>query len=440
MAVSLLLKSIGELVTPAATHGSLKGRAMHDMVRLKDACLAVEGEKIVAVGSEAEVYSQVKVDDSTEIIDATGRLVTAGLVDPHTHLVFDGNRANEFLMRCQGKTYTEIAEAGGGIVASMRGTRSCPEERLISLGEKRLGRMLASGTTTCEVKTGYGLDLESELRMLSAILKLQQSAVQDLIPTFMPAHAVPTGVDKESYVSSVITDMLPAASKMVASGGSGSLSGSPSATVFSRPEHCYVDVFCDRGYFTLDDTRHIFEAARKQGFRLKVHSDEFVNLGATTLATSQGADSADHLLNVSDHEIALLAGSNTVAVLLPGTSFYLNLAEHARARTMIECGVAVALGSDFNPGSCHIFSLPFIWGLACLHLKMTVEEALAALTVNAAYAIGLGERVGRLTPGYQADLLLFDVSSLEEVPYNLGLNPVAWVVKRGKTVYRNVQS
>jgi imidazolonepropionase len=204
--------------------------------------------------------------------------------------------------------------------------------------------------------------------------------------------------------------------------------------------HCYVDVFCDRGYFTLEDTRHIFEAARKQVFRLKVHADEFVNLGATTLATSLGADSADHLLNVSDQEIDLLAGSNTVAVLLPGTSFYLNLAEHARARTMIERGVAVALGSDFNPGSCHIFSLPFIWGLACLHLKMTVEEALAALTVNAAYAIGLGERVGRLTAGYQADLLLFDVSSLEEVPYNLGLNPVAWVVKRGKTVYRNVQS
>ena len=430
MAVDLLIKSIGELATPAASKGLLKGKAMQDMHRLKGACLAVKNGKIAAVGSEAEVFAQVDAGfrQSAEVIDATGRLVTAGLVDPHTHLVFDGNRAGEFLMRCQGKTYAEIAEAGGGIVASMRATRNSSEATLVSLGRKRLERLLASGTTTCEVKTGYGLDLESELRMLSAILALKRSGIQDLVPTFMPAHAVPTGLEKEAYVRNVIEDMLPAASKMVADRFPEGPSGSA---------HCYVDVFCDRGYFTLEDTRRIFAAAQKLGFKLKVHADEFVNLGATTLATSSGADSADHLLNVSDQEIDLLAASNTVAVLLPGTSFYLNLAEHARARTMISSGVAVALGSDYNPGSCHIFSLPFIWGLACLHLKMTVEEALSALTVNAAHAIGMGDLVGRLTPGYQADILIYDVGALEEVPYNMGLNPVATVVKKGKIVYGN---
>jgi imidazolonepropionase len=212
--------------------------------------------------------------------------------------------------------------------------------------------------------------------------------------------------------------MLPAASRMVAEWGG----------------FAFADVFCDRGYFTLEDTQAIFDQAHLLGFKLKVHSDEFVNLGATTLAIKYGAASCDHLLNVSDAEIKLLAQSDTVAVLLPGTSFFLNLSEHARARQMISEGVAVSLGSDFNPGSCHIFSLPLIWGLACLHLKMTVEEALNAHTVNAAYAIGLGKKVGRLSPGYQADITIYDVSCLEEIPYNMGFNPVSVVIKRGEVV------
>jgi imidazolonepropionase len=371
------------------------------------------------VGSEAEVFNGIKAGDY-EVIDAGGMLATAGLVDPHTHLIFDGNRANEFLMRCQGKTYSEIAEAGGGIVASMRATRASSRERLVQLGAERLQRMLEAGTTTCEVKTGYGLDKASELNMFEAILELKRSCANkiDIVPTFMPAHAVPPGSDREEYVDHLISAMIPEASRMV-----------------PESEHAYVDVFCDRGYFTLDDTRRIFAAASAGGFKLKVHSDEFVNLGATALATTVGADSADHLLNISDAEIAAMADSSTVAVLLPGTSFYLNLHEHARARTMIDAGVAVALGSDFNPGSCHIFSLPLIWGLACLHLKMTVEEALTALTVNSAYAIGMGEVVGRLSPGYQADITLFNVGALEEVPYNLGWNSVHQVIKKGRVAF-----
>ncbi len=421
MAADLIIKSIGELATVASTSGVVKGDAMQNVLRIKDACIVISGEKIVEVGAEADLLPKYASSNCT-VIDAQGKLVTAGLVDAHTHLVFDGNRANEFLMRCQGKTYTEIAEAGGGIVASMRATRGSTLERLVQLGQMRLQRMLEAGTTTCEVKTGYGLDIDSELRMLEAILELQKHSVMDIVPTFMPAHAVPPGENRERYVKHLIDDMLPQASRVV--------------TASSSKTHVYVDVFCDRGYFTLADTEQIFAAAKKYGFRLKVHADEFVNLGASKLATTAGADSADHLLNISDDEIALMAKSETVAVLLPGTSFYLNLHEHARARTMIANGVAVALGSDFNPGSCHIFSLPLIWGLACLHLKLSVEEALTALTVNAAYAIGMGEKVGRLSAGYQADITMYDVGTLEEVPYNLGWNSVAQVIKKGRSVFK----
>lgn len=427
MSVNLVIKSIGELATQASDRGLVKGAAMQNVLRLKDACIAVKDGKIETVGTEAEVFAKhhskgTKDQGDYEVIDAGGMLVTPGMVDPHTHLIFDGNRANEFLMRCQGKTYTEIAEAGGGIVASMRATRTSSKERLIDLGRQRLQRMMEAGTTTCEVKTGYGLDIDSELRMLAAILELKHSCASfiDIVPTFMPAHAIPPGEDRVHYIDHLISDMLPAASSMVTDGS-----------------QIYADVFCDRGYFTLEETSRIFTAASALGFKLKVHSDEFVNLGATKLATTVGADSADHLLNISDTEIEAMAQSSTVAVLLPGTSFYLNLHEHARARTMIAAGVAVALGSDFNPGSCHIFSLPLIWGLACLHLKLTVEEALTALTVNSAYAIGMGEKVGRLSPGYQADITMWNVGSLEEVPYNLGWNSVAQVIKKGHVVSKS---
>ena len=416
--VDLFVGPIGELVTSAKDKGLLKGQDLGQIRRIKDAAVAVKDGTIVAVGEFAEVQSQVRLGKDTVRVEAQGKLVTPGLVDPHTHLIFDGNRCNEFLMRCQGRTYAEIAEAGGGIVASMKATRSATRDRLVALGRERLAKMLSAGTTSCEVKTGYGLDLESELTMLSAIFELADSQPVEIVPTFMPAHAVPPQMERSAYVESVIKDMLPAASKMVAEWG---------GTVFA-------DVFCDLGYFTLEDTQAIFDRARDLGFKLKVHSDEFVNLGATTLAIKYGAASCDHLLNVSDEEIKLMAASNTVAVLLPGTSFFLNLSDHARARTMIESGVAVSLGSDFNPGSCHIFSLPLIWGLACMHLKMTAEEALNAHTVNAAYAIGLGEKVGRLSPGYQADITIYDVSCLEEIPYNLGFNPVSSVIKRGRVV------
>lgn len=421
----LLLSPIAELVTPWVDALPARGSAMQSVRRIQNAALAVRSGKISFVGTAEEAAREVRTGAHTRVLDCSKRLVTPGLVDPHTHLIFSGNRANEFVMRCQGKSYAEIANAGGGILASMKATRSASQDELVSLAQKRLQRMLEHGTTTVEVKTGYGLDRESELNMLSAIFALVEKSSIDIVPTFMPAHAVPPGKDREGYVNEIIADMLPAAQK---------LWQQCSPQVKRRLPHVFADVFCDEGYFTLEDTRRIFDHARQCGFSLKVHADEFANLGASRLATEYGAASVDHVLQISDEEIALLSKCDTVAVLLPGTSFYLNLQEHAPARKMIASGVAVALGSDYNPGSCHIFSLPMILALACLHLRMTPEEALTALTVNAACAIGRGDQVGMLRVGYQADIAVYDVATLEEVPYNIGLNTIAGVIKSGALV------
>ncbi len=452
-AVDLLIHPIGELATAIASNKPLHGSEMSSIVRIKDAAIAIKGEKIFLAGAADEVLPKVRLSEGGKAIDASGKLVIPGLVDPHTHLVFAGNRAGEFAMRCQGKTYQEIAKAGGGIVASMNATRNASVQDLVLSGQQRLQRMLAAGTTSCEIKTGYGLSIESELRMLEAILKLQASSTLDITPTFMPAHAYPPEVDRHHYVRTIIDEMLPRAAELISAtvcetadankliaiesahkasvGGPG---GVPATVCNQIPPHTpiFQDVFCDEGYFTLKDTRDILDAGMKYGFRPKVHADEFANLGASSMAVEIGAASADHLLNISDAEIELMAESDVVAVLLPGTSFFLNLKEHARARCMIDRGIALALGSDFNPGSCHIYSLIFIWGLACLHLKMTTAEALTALTVNAAFAAGLGHKVGQLRSGYQADLLVTEVGTLEEIPYNMVSNPICMVFKRGQ--------
>lgn len=422
---SLVIAPIKEIATPWCDSPRACGQEMQNVRRITNGAIAVSGQKIISCGAEAEVFSSVKRDSSTVVLDARDKLVIPGFIDAHTHTVFGGNRANEFIMRCQGKTYAEIAEAGGGIVASMRATQNATIDELIALARPRLSRMLEHGTTSVEIKTGYGLSTESELNMLTAICLLSKEQKLDIVPTFMPAHAVPPGGSKEAYVQEVIDVMLPRAWEICRKHDVG---------------WAFVDVFCDRGYFTLDDTKRIFDAARTIGFRLKVHSDEFQNLGATKLATAYKATSADHLLNISDEEIELLSRSETAAVLLPGTSFYLNLDEHAPARKMIDTGVSVALGTDFNPGSCHIFSMPMIFSLACLHLKMTPEEALTALTLNGAYAAGYGGDRGMVRPGYKADITICSVSSLEEIPYNVGWNPISRVIKGGALMVADKES
>ncbi len=416
--VDLIVHSIGELASSIASDEPLHGAEMSNMMRINDAAIAVADGLIVHCAEAEQVLSSCRLKEGGKFVDAEKRVMIPGFVDPHTHLIFGGNRANEFLMRCQGRSYQEIARAGGGIVASMNATRHASVEELCESGRLRLKRMLAYGTTSCEVKTGYGLSLESELNMMKAIFELMKEQPLELVPTFMPAHAFPPDIDRNEYIRSIKEEMLPALFELVKE------KGIPASEI-------YHDVFCDEGYFNLDESREILQEGLKYGFRPKVHSDEFKNLGATALAIELNASSADHLLNVSDSEIALMAGSDTVAVLLPGTSFFLNLKEHASARAMIDAGVSVAIGSDYNPGSCHIFSMPFIFGLSCLHLGMTLAEALAASTVNAAFALGRGKEIGQLKAGYQADFLLLDISSLEELPYNMAFNPVAMVFKKG---------
>lgn len=420
--VDLIVHPIGELASSVASEEPLHGSEMSNIIRINNAAIAVDAGKFVHFGEAEEVLAQVELKDGGKTIDAAGKVVIPGFVDPHTHLVFAGNRANEFLMRCQGRSYQEIARAGGGIVASMNATRHASVDELVQLGEQRLAKMLAHGTTTCEVKTGYGLSAESELNMMKAIFRLSKLQPVHLVPTFMPAHAFPPDKERKEYIRSIKQDMLPALSELAKNEG--------------VPAHdLYQDVFCDEGYFSLDETREILQEGMKFGFRPKVHADEFVNLGASALAVELNASSADHLLNISHKEIDLMAGSDTVGVLLPGTSFFLNLKEHAAARAMIDHGVALAIGSDFNPGSCHIFAMPFIIGLACLHLGMTLAEALCAATVNAAFALGKGKELGQIKHEYQADFLVLDMASLEELPYNMTVNPVLQVFKKGVRVY-----
>jgi imidazolonepropionase len=425
----LLISPIGELATPKQTIGPVRGSEMREVLRISDAAIAIRRGKIIAAGKRIDIDGVIEINSDTLQIDASNKLVTPGLVDPHTHLIFGGNRSDEFTMRCAGKSYREIANAGGGIVASMKGTREASSASLFTTAEKRLALLSEHGTTTCEIKTGYGLDTESELSLLELIFRLGCNRTLNIVPTFMPAHAVPPNTDKGKYVDEILSVMLPAAAalqeKFIESTG----------TEASNFRSMFVDVFCDKGYFDVHDTELIFKKAAALGMGCKVHADEFESLGGTKLAMDFGAISADHLLKISLDDIYSFGKSDTIPVLLPGTSFFLNLNEHAPARKLIDAGAAVALGSDFNPGSCHIFSLPFIWGLACLHLKMTPEEALTALTINAAGAIGYDTRVGRLESGYQADITIYDVSSLEEISYNIGWNPVCTTIHNGRVVY-----
>lgn len=436
----LLINPIGELVSCAPTDEPLRGRALGGLTRTRGAAIAVAEGKIIASGKSSEVLKRVTADAQTRYIDAGDRLVTPGLVDPHTHLVFAGNRANEFVMRSQGKTYEDIAAAGGGILATVNATKQATFEELLKLAKLRMRHLLAHGTTTCEIKTGYGLELKSELKLLEVIFALQKEQPIKIVPTFMAAHAVPPGESEAHYVEKIIEEMLPAVVKLVRDKGYRTDRYEPASDKHERLRNrCFVDVFCDRGYFSVANSRRILEAGKEAGLAPRLHADEFVNLGATRLAVDSGAAAVDHLLKISSEEIALLAKSDTAAVILPGTSFYLNLKEHAPVRTMIEQGAWVCLGSDFNPGTSTIFSLPMILGLACLHLQLTPEEALNCLTVNAAFMLGLGDQVGQIRDGYRADITIYDVSCLEEIAANIGWNPVVATIKDGRLVYGDNQ-
>ncbi len=418
MLADLLIHSASQLLTLSSPHGPKRGAEMQELGIIEDGAVAAADGEIIAVGSTAELRSAIR---ARREIDAAGRVVMPGFVDPHTHLVFAGSREDEFELRLQGATYMEIMAAGGGIMSTVRRTRAASEEQLVAETMPRLRRMLAHGTTTAEAKSGYGLNTADELKTLRVIDQLAERQPIELVPTFLGAHAVPAEYagQTDAYVDLVVSEMLPAVAEYYQSLG--------------RPLP-FCDVFCEEGVFSLEQSRRVLDAARQMGFPLKIHVDEFQPLGGTRLAVELGAVSADHLVCTPAEEIALLARSDTIAVSLPGTPFGLAHTAYTPARAIIDQGGVLALATDLNPGTCYCESMPFMLALACRYMKLWPAEAIAAATINAAHAIGLGHRVGSIEVGKQADILILDLPNYRHLPYRFGTNPVKIVIKRGQVV------
>ena len=413
MSKNLLLKHAAELVT-CRGKGPKAGPAMSELGIINDGAIWVEDGIIRRVGTTAEVSAGlVRIPD--QVIDATGRCVLPGFVDPHTHFLFAGHRAEEFSWRLRGDTYMEIMERGGGIVNSVRATRQAGREELFAVGWRRLSSMLSFGVTTVEGKSGYGLDTDTEIKQLQVMADLNREHVVEIVPTFMGAHAVPPEYKgrTDEFVDYLLQTMLPAvsASKLA--------------------EFC--DVFCEQGVFSVEQSRKLLQAAQRLGLKAKVHADEIVTLGGAELAAEIGALSAEHLLHASDEGLRQMATAGVIAVLLPATAFCLR-EPYARARFMIDQGVPVALATDFNPGSCFSESIPLVIALAALYMAMTPAEIVTALTINAAAAIGRADRIGSLETGKQADFVVIDHPSHLYLPYHAGVNCVETVVKRGQIV------
>jgi imidazolonepropionase len=418
---------VGDSSAISAPSRPRRGEAMNELGLIEDGAVAVSHGLVALVGTTEEVLAQTEAD---EMIDASNRVVMPGFVDSHTHLVFAGSREDEFESRLRGATYMEIMAAGGGIMSTVRATRAAALPHLTAQSRERLDRMLAYGTTTAEAKSGYGLNVDDELKMLKAIRQLDATHPIDLVPTFLGAHAVPVEFRgrADEYVEVVINEMLPLAERELRK-------DAPGASALSVPFFC--DVFCEEGVFSVNHSRSILERARELGFGLKVHADEFKPLGGTGLAVELGAVSADHLVCTPVDEIEALAGSDTIAVSLPGTPFGLGHHEYTPARQIIEAGGALALATDLNPGTCYCESMQFIIALACRHMRLTPAEAITAATLNAAHAIGLGDKVGSLETGKEADILVLDIPNYRHLAYHFGVNLVERVIKSGQILYRN---
>jgi imidazolonepropionase len=415
--MSLLIRGAAQVATPLG-RDARRTHELGGLTVLDRAVVRCEGGDIVFVGDAAEHELRFPPPDDT--LDAAGGCVIPGFVDPHTHPVWAGSREQEFNRRLRGESYMDIARSGGGINATVAATRASDFEDLLATTMARLETFLEHGTTTIEAKSGYGLDLATEIRMLEVVAAADRSHPVDLHPTCLAAHEVPLEhrADPEAWVRVLIDEIHP--------------------SIARRGLAEAVDVFCEEGVFSLDQTRRILEPAADLGWRIHLHADELTPLGGTELAVELGALSADHLMCVTDAGIAALAGSETVGVLLPGTSFFLR-SDYAPARRMVEAGCALALATDCNPGSSPTESMPAILALATLQMGLTIEEALTAATLNAAAALGRASEIGSLEKGKRADIAVLNGASYHHLVYHYGVNPIRHVVKNGRVVVRDGQ-
>ncbi|KPJ63810.1 imidazolonepropionase [candidate division WOR-1 bacterium DG_54_3] len=419
--MTLIIQNARQLLTLRSDQKRPRvGEHMEDLGIIEDGAVAISGNKIVGVGKTKDVLNEIKITDETRVIDAKEKVVLPGFVDCHTHPVFAGTREDEFEMRVKGKTYQEIAATGGGIKSSVKNLRSKTKEELIQLALPRLDRMLSYGTTTIEAKSGYGLSLEDEIKVLEVIKEVNKIHPIDLIPTFLGAHEIPEEYknNRKEYIKLITEKMIP--------------------EVARRKLAVFCDVFCEKRVFDIEESREILKAAKDHGFKLKLHADQLSALGGSKLAAELGAISADHLEFIDDDGIEKMKESGVIGVLLPGACFGLGLKEYPPARKMIERGLPVALATDFNPGSSMTESVPMILSLACLMMRMTPAEAIVASTINSAYAVDKANETGSTEVGKKADLVIWNVQSYKEIPYHYGVNLVDQVVKDGKAISKKI--
>lgn len=403
--------------------GPQRGDSLGELGIVHDGAIVCHSGQVLAVGLTRDLLAEYQPSLQ---INAKHRVVMPGFVDPHTHLVWAGDRANEFEMRIRGQSYADIMAAGGGIRATVSMTRKAAKEDLLVQARARSSRMLGYGTTTAEAKSGYGLEIETEIKMLDVILQLGEEGLLETVPTFLGAHAIPFEYQDapDDYTAVVAEDMLPTLHR------------------WWKEHHPhrplpFVDVFCETGAFTLEQSERILKQAQQLGYPLKIHADEFDGLGGTGLAVQLGATSADHLVKTPGVDIDALGRSETVAVSLPSTPFGLAELEYTPARDFLAAGACLALATDLNPGTAWCESMQFVIALACRHLGLTQSQAIAASTINAAKAIAREDRIGSLEPGKQADLLILNVEDYRQLGYRFGTNLVSTVIKRGRVVVEN---
>ena len=414
---SLFFRHAAQLLTLAGPPVPRRGSDLAELGIIRDGAVLTRGEEIIRVGRTRDLEAEARRLKARPI-DCRGRVVMPGFVDSHTHLVFAGSRVDDFEQRLRGRTYEEIARAGGGIASSARLLRQTSREELVAQAASFLEQFAAHGTTTVEAKTGYGLSVAGEIKSLEVIEKLRRLSPLEIVSTLLAAHAVPPAYRARSrdYVRLVTARLIPVAAK--------------------RRLAEFVDCFCERVAFSLDDCRRVLEAGRRCGLTPRIHAEQLSRTRSTRLAIELGAASADHLDHVSAADIRRLARSNVVATLVPGANFHLGLRTYPPARRLIDGGAIVALATDFNPGTSPTLNMQFILSLACSAMRMTPAEAIGAATINAAYSLRRASRLGSLEPGKQADLVVMDVDDYRQIPYYAVWNHCLMTVKRGRIIYR----